>query len=37
MHKAPTGGRFIAASTKCGKKVLSKAVTKAFKLIFKQI
>ena len=29
--------RFIVASRKCSTKVLSKAVTKAFKLIFKQI
>ena len=37
MHKNPTGARFIIASKKCSTKLLSKAVSKAFKLIFHQI
>ena len=35
--KAPTGARFVVASRQLGRKALSKAVTKNFKLIFKQI
>ena len=34
MHKNPVGTRFIVASSKCSTKPLSKAVSKAFKLIF---
>ena len=37
MHKNPIGHRFIIASSRCSTKVLSKEVSKAFKLIFKQI
>ena len=37
MHKTSTGARFIVACRKWSTKALSKAVTKAFKLIFKQI
>ena len=36
MHKTSTGAKFIVASRKCSTKTLSKAVTKAFRLIFKQ-
>ena len=35
MHKSPSGKRFIVASSQCGTKLLSKAVTKVFNLIFK--
>ena len=37
MHKNPVGTRFIVASSKCSTKPLSKAVSKAFKLIFNQM
>ena len=37
MHKTPIGSRFIVASSKCSTKPLSKAVSKAFKLIFEQV
>ena len=37
MHKNPIGARFIVASKKCSTKLLSKAVSKAFKLMFHQI
>ena len=37
MHKTPTRARFLVSSIKCSKKTLSKSVTKAFELIFKQI
>ena len=37
MHKTPIGSRFIVASSKCSTKRLSKAVSKAFKLIFEQV
>ena len=36
-RKKPTGARFIIASKNCSTKPLSKAVSKAFKLIFHQI
>ena len=36
MHKNPIGARFIVASKKCSTKLLSKSVSKAFKLIFHQ-
>ena len=37
MHKNPVGTRFIVASSKYSTKPLSKAVSKAFKLIFNQM
>ena len=37
MHKSPSGSRFIIASKHCSTKPLSKAVSNAFKLIFRQI
>ena len=37
MHRTPAGARFIVTSRKCNIKVLSKAVTKAFKLVLSQI
>ena len=37
MHRTPAGARFIVTSRKCSIKVLSKAVTKAFKLVLSQI
>ena len=37
MHKSPIGARFIVASKKCSTKLLSKSVSKAFKLIFNQV
>ena len=36
LPKIPTATRFIVQSRKCSTKGLSKAVTKAFNLIFKQ-
>jgi len=36
MHKNPIGARFIVASKKCSTKLLSKSVSKVFKLIFHQ-
>ena len=37
LHKTPTGARFIIAAKKCSIKPLSKAISRVFKLIFKQI
>ena len=37
MHKGPICARFIVASKKSGKKIILKAVSKAFILIFDQI
>ena len=37
MHKSPSGSRFIIASKHCSTKPISKAVSSAFKLIFKQV
>ena len=37
MHKSPSGARFIIASKHCATKPISKAVSNAFKLIFKQV
>ena len=37
MHKSPSGCRFIIASKHCATKPISKAVSSAFKLIFKQV
>lgn len=37
MHKNPSGCRFIIASKTCSTKPLSKSVSSAFKLIYKQV
>ena len=37
MHKNPVGFRFIIASKYCSTKLISKAVTKAFRLIYQQV
>ena len=37
MHKDPVGCRFIIASKNCSTKLLSKNVSKVFKLIYNQI
>ena len=37
MHKIPSGARFIIAGKKCINKQLSKHVTSAFKLCYRQI
>ena len=37
MHKFPSGSRFIIASKHCSTKPLSKAVSNAFKLVFRQV
>ena len=37
MYKEPIGASLIVASKKCSTKLISKAVSKAFKLTFHQI
>ena len=37
MHKSPIGARFIVASKNCSTKPLTEAVSKIFKLIFRQL
>ena len=37
MHKNPSGFRFIIASKTCSTKPISKSVSSAFKLIYKQV
>ena len=37
MHKNPTGSRFIIASKNCSTKPLSKTISSAFKLIYRQV
>ena len=37
MHKQPIKARFIVAAPKCSVKMLSKAITKVFKLFYQQI
>ena len=37
MHEEPVGARFIVVSKKCCTKLILKAVSKAFKLIFHRI
>ena len=37
MHKDPSGCRFIIASKPCSTKPISKSVSSAFKLIYKQV
>ena len=37
LHKKPTKARFIIAAPKCSLKLMSKAITKVFKLMYNQI